>query len=203
MCRDTARGRAFRRRRRRTEIFIRVEDEVSVSARRPGPRLGSIRQLPILDAHVSRLERRVSNVEARVTTVEAQTTFDDPGNAFEDVDADVFETAAQDAPRSTPASPPETLALARVRGPSRAHDAANDLLAFVRNLELESERRERREAADAKTKDFSVPKDGSVEANAAPAYSPRRSFPAAPRSSIAAPNPRSNREQRVSNVSRA
>ena len=67
------------------------------------------------------------------------------------------------------ASPPETPSpLPAFGGPSRAYDAANDLLAFVRNLELESERRERREAADAKTKDFSEkPKDGSVEANAA------------------------------------
>lgn len=65
------------------------------------------------------------------------------------------------------ASPPETPSpLPAFAGPSRAYDAANDLLAFVRNLELESERRERREVADAKTKD-EVPKDGSVEANAA------------------------------------
>ena len=89
------------------------------------------------------------------------------------------------------ASPPETPSpLPAFAGPSRAHDAANDLLAFVRNLELESERRERREAADAKTKDFSVPKDGSVEANAAPCVLSAAVVPeAAPRSSIASVEP--------------
>ena len=61
-----------------------------------------------------------------------------------------------DASASLPETPSPLPAFA---GPSRVHDATNDLLAFVRNLELE-------------TKDLSVPKDGSVESTprAAPPY---------------------------------
>ena len=69
-----------------------------------------------------------------------------------------------DASASLPETPSPLPAFA---GPSRVHDATNDLLAFVRNLELENERRERREAADARGEgpkdEGRKKKDGSVE----------------------------------------
>ena len=108
----------------------------------------------------SRLASRPSRLKRLSMTPETLSKTSTPTSSKTAVfeDASSFDASA---------SPPETPSpLPAFAGPSRAHDAANDLLAFVRNLELESERRERREAADAKTKD-EVPKDGSVEANAA------------------------------------
>ena len=76
-----------------------------------------------------------------------------------------------DASASLPETPSPLPAFA---GPSRVRDATNDLVAFVRNLELE-------------TKDLSVPKDGSVESTprAAPPYDVSAAVvpEAAPRSS--------------------
>lgn len=132
----------------------------------------------------SRLASRPSRLKRLSMTPETLSKTSTPTSSKTAVfeDASSFDASA---------SPPETPSpLPAFAGPSRAHDAANDLLAFVRNLELESERRERREAADAKTKDFSVPKDGSVEANAAPRVLSAAVVPeAAPRSSIASVEP--------------
>lgn len=71
-------------------------------------------------------------------------------------------------------SPPETPSpLPAFAGPSRVHDAAGDLLAFVRNLELENERL-RSEAAEAKKRE-------AAEANAETA---RDAFPVAKEDSL-------------------
>ena len=131
----------------------------------------------------SRLASRPSRLKRLSMTPETLSKTSTPTSSktavFEDASSFDAVGVAPRRPRPCP----------RSRGP-RAHDAANDLLAFVRNLELESERRERREAADAKTKDFSVPKDGSVEANAAPCVLSAAVVPeATPRSSIASVEP--------------
>jgi hypothetical protein len=76
-------------------------------------------------------------------------------------------------------SPPETPSpLPAFAGPSRVHDAAGDLLAFVRNLELENERL-RSEAAEAKKR----------EKAAANAETARDAFPVAKEDSLSVAPP--------------
>ena len=79
-------------------------------------------------------------------------------------------------------SPPETPSpLPAFAGPSRVHDAAGDLLAFVRNLELENERL-RSEAAEAKKREAAeAKKREAAEANAETA---RDAFPVAKEDSL-------------------
>lgn len=79
-------------------------------------------------------------------------------------------------------SPPETPSpLPAFAGPSRVHDAAGDLLAFVRNLELENERL-RSEAAEAKKR----------EKAAANAETARDAFPVAKEDSLSVAPPTDN-----------
>ena len=167
MCRDTrSRSRIRPRRGGRTAVVRSDQDEVPVAAFDRPDRIGRavMRQLPILDAHVSRLERRwCSNVEARVTTVEAQTTFDDPVTGL-------LRRDALCEPKTSLASAmlmcyelARRSPLPAFARPSRAHDAANDLLAFLCGPAASPRaRRKRRDRPGSKTKDFSVlAKDGS------------------------------------------
>ena len=93
-----------------------------------------------------------------------------------------------DASASLPETPSPLPAFA---GPSRVRDATNDLVAFVRNLELE-------------TKDLSVPKDGSVESTprAAPPYDVSAAVvpEAAPRSSRSSRSSKPSKPSKPSSV---
>ena len=93
--------------------------------------------------------RRAARFSTRETSTE---TSSKPSKHFRKTE----DASSFDASASLPETPSPLPAFA---GPSRVRDATNDLVAFVRNLELE-------------TKDLSVPKDGSVESTprAAPPY---------------------------------
>ena len=134
------------------------------------------------ESQTSRLASRLSMTPgtprraARFSTRETSTsTSSTPSKHFRKTE-DAF---SFDASASLPETPSPLPAFA---GPSRVHDATNDLLAFVRNLELE-------------TKDLSVPKDGSVESTprAAPPYDdsaavvPEEATPRSSRSSSVEP----------------
>lgn len=116
--------------------------------------------------------RRAARFSTRETSTE---TSPKPSKHFRKTE----DASSFDASASLPETPSPLPAFA---GPSRVHDATNDLLAFVRNLELE-------------TKDLSVPKDGSVESTprAAPPYDafaavvPEEATPRSSRSSSVEP----------------
>ena len=134
------------------------------------------------ESQTSRLASRLSMTPgtprraARFSTRETSTsTSSTPSKHFRKTE----DASSFDASASLPETPSPLPAFA---GPSRVHDATNDLLAFVRNLELE-------------TKDLSVPKDGSVESTprAAPPYDafaavvPEEATPRSSRSSSVEP----------------
>ena len=134
------------------------------------------------ESQTSRLASRLSMTPgtprraARFSTRETSTsTSPKPSKHFRKTE----DASSFDASASLPETPSPLPAFA---GPSRVHDATNDLLAFVRNLELE-------------TKDLSVPKDGSVESTprAAPPYDafaavvPKEATPRSSRSSSVEP----------------
>ena len=116
----------------------------------------------------SRLSMTPGTPRAGFSTLERRetSTSSKPSKPSKTEDASSFDASA-----SLPETPSPLPAFA---GPSRVRDATNDLVAFVRNLELE-------------TKDLSVPKDGSVESTprAAPPYDVSAAVvpEAAPRSS--------------------
>ena len=134
------------------------------------------------ESQTSRLASRLSMTPgtprraARFSTRETSTsTSSTPSKHFRKTE----DASSFDASASLPETPSPLPAFA---GPSRVRDATNDLLAFVRNLELE-------------TKDLSVPKDGSVESTprAAPPYDdsaavvPEEATPRSSRSSSVEP----------------
>lgn len=116
---------------------------------------------------------------ARFSTRETSTSTSPKPSKPSTPSSKTEDASSFDASASLPETPSPLPAFA---GPSRVHDATNDLLAFVRNLELE-------------TKDLSVPKDGSVESTprAAPPYDafaavvPEEATPRSSRSSSVEP----------------